>query len=89
MTENDLKSVVLKVDQSAMKGIIERRGVIDAYSIFFDSCTDEQLAMLFQHQIRFFDALSQVKNACSEKIGAEGELECCRLTERARTDGQI
>ena len=54
----DKKEMALKIDNIAIQDIIKRHGVLDAYSMFFDSCDDQQLALLLQHQVRFFEALS-------------------------------
>ena len=53
------EEVVLQADKSAIKGILGRRGVIGTYKMLFDECTDEQLAILLQHQVQFFEALSR------------------------------
>lgn len=54
---DNLETVVRKADISAIKGVLKRHGIIDAYTILFEACTDEQIAMLLQHQMRFFNAL--------------------------------
>lgn len=56
---DNLESVMMKSDQAALKGLIKRNGVVNAYVTFFNCCSDEQMAELLQHQIKFFNGLAE------------------------------